>query len=63
MIRTVGRLGVFRVAGLVLWQLRYTLLAILVAVGLLIPVPDPTWLKLVHTVGTDFDECFAEVVG
>lgn len=40
MIRTVGRLGVFRVAGLVFWQLRYTLLAILVAVGLLIPVPD-----------------------
>jgi len=29
-----------RVAGLVFWQLRFTLLAILLTVGLLIPVPD-----------------------
>lgn len=40
MIRSVGRLGPLRVAGLVLWQLRFTLLAIIVAVGVLIPVPD-----------------------
>ena len=40
MIRTAGRLGTLRVIGLVLWQLRYTFLAIAVAVGLLIPVPD-----------------------
>ncbi len=40
MIRTVGRLGPLRVIGLVLWQLRYTFLAILVVVALLIPVPD-----------------------
>jgi len=39
-IRTVGRLGPFKVIGLVLWQLRYTFLAIAVVVGLLIPVPD-----------------------
>jgi len=39
-IRSVGRLGPLRVAGLVLWQLRFTLLAIIVAVGVLIPVPD-----------------------
>jgi putative membrane protein len=39
-IRTVGRLGPLRVIGLVLWQLRYTFLAIAVVVGLLIPVPD-----------------------
>ena len=41
-IRTVGRLGPLRVIGLVLWQLRYTLLAIAVVVVLLIPVPDAT---------------------
>ena len=40
MIRTVGRLGPVKVIGLVLWQLRYTFLAIAVVVGLLIPVPD-----------------------
>lgn len=40
MIRTVGRIGPFKVAGLVLWELRYTLLAILITVGLLLPVPD-----------------------
>jgi len=40
MIRTIGRLGPVRVVGLVLWQLRYTFLAIAVTVGLLLPVPD-----------------------
>lgn len=40
MIRTVGRLGTLRVIGLVLWQLRFTLLAILVTIGILLPVPD-----------------------
>jgi putative membrane protein len=40
MIRTVGRFGPVRVIGLVLWQLRYTFLAIAVVVGLLVPVPD-----------------------
>ena len=40
MIRTVGRLGPIKVTGLVLWQLRYTFLAIVVVVLLLIPVPD-----------------------
>ena len=33
MIRTVGRVGPLKVAGLVLWELRYTLLAILITVG------------------------------
>lgn len=40
MIRTAGRLGPIKVIGLVLWQLRYTFLAIIVVVALLIPVPD-----------------------
>jgi len=39
-IRTVGRLGPLRVIGLVLWQLRFTLLAIVVTIGVLLPVPD-----------------------
>ena len=42
MIRTVGRLGPLKVIGLVMWQLRYTFLAIAVVVGVLIPVPDAT---------------------
>jgi putative membrane protein len=42
MIRTVGRLGPVKVAGVVLWQLRYTFLAIFVVVVALIPVPDAT---------------------
>ncbi len=42
MIRTVGRLGPLKVAGLVLWQLRYTFVAIAVVVVLLLPVPDAT---------------------
>jgi putative membrane protein len=40
MIRTVGRLGPLRVTAVVLWQLRFTFLAIAIAIGLLIPVPD-----------------------
>jgi len=39
-IRSVGRLGPVRVVGLVLWQLRFTFLAIALAIGVLIPVPD-----------------------
>ena len=42
MIRSIGRLGPLKVAGLVIWELRYTLLAVAIAVGLLIPVPDPS---------------------
>ena len=41
-IRTVGRLGPFKVIGLVLWQLRYTFLAILVVDAVLLPIPDAT---------------------
>lgn len=40
MIRTVGRLGPLKVIALVGWQLRYTVLAVAVVVGLLLPVPD-----------------------
>lgn len=40
MLRPVGRLGAVKVAGLVLWQLRYDLLGIVIIAGLLIPVPD-----------------------
>jgi putative membrane protein len=39
-LRPVGRLGAVKVAGLVLWQLRYDLLGIVIIAGLLIPVPD-----------------------
>ena len=40
MIRSAGRLGSVRVLGLVLWQLRCDLLAVLIVAGLLVPVPD-----------------------
>ena len=40
MIRSVGPLGPAKVAGLVLWQLRYTLLAVAVVAVFLLPVPD-----------------------
>jgi putative membrane protein len=40
MIRSVGRLGPLRVVGLVMWQLRFTFLAIAVMIGVLVPVPD-----------------------
>lgn len=42
MIRSVGRLGPLRVFGLVFWELRGTLLAIAIVVGVLLPVPDAT---------------------
>lgn len=38
----MGRLGPLRVFGLVLWELRGTLLAIALVVGMLLPVPDAT---------------------
>jgi len=44
-IRPVGRLGAVKVAGLVLWQLRYDLLGMLIVAGLLIPVPDATQVQ------------------
>ena len=40
MIRSVGRFGPAKVSGLVLWKLRYTLLAVVVVAVALIPVPD-----------------------
>ena len=40
MIRSAGRLGAVRVLGVVLWQLRCDLLAVLIVAGLLVPVPD-----------------------
>lgn len=40
MIRSAGRVGGLKVTALVLWELRYTLLAIAVVAGLLMPVPD-----------------------
>jgi putative membrane protein len=39
-IRPVGRLGPLRVVGLVMWQLRFTFLAIAVMISVLLPVPD-----------------------
>ena len=33
MIRSIGRLGPLKVAGLVIWELRYTLLAVAIAVA------------------------------
>lgn len=42
MIRPVGRFGQVKVIGLVLWELRYTFLAIMVVDLLLLPVPDAT---------------------
>ena len=40
MIRNAGRVGGLKVIALVLWELRYTLLSIVVVAGLLMPVPD-----------------------
>ena len=45
MIRPVGRLGAVKVAGLVLWQLRYDFLGMLIVAGLLIPVPDASQVQ------------------
>lgn len=41
MIRAEGRFGTARASALVLWQLRYSLLAVVVVAGVLMPVPDP----------------------
>ena len=40
MIRSVGRLGPVKAAGLVAWQLRYDLLAVLVVAAIMVPIPD-----------------------
>lgn len=40
MIRSVGPAGPIKVAGLVGWQLRYNLIAVLVIAALLLPLPD-----------------------
>ena len=40
MIRNVGRLGPVKVVGLVMWELRYNLLAIVIVLALLAPFPD-----------------------
>jgi len=42
LIRNVGRLGPLRVFALVVWELRGTLIAIAIVVGVLLPVPDAT---------------------
>jgi ion channel-forming bestrophin family protein len=41
-IRSVGKLGPAKVAGIVVWRLRWDLLAILLVASLLVPVPDTT---------------------
>ena len=40
MIRSVGRVGPVKVAGLVLWQLKYDLLVMLLVAAALVPIPD-----------------------
>ena len=45
MIRSVGKLGPFKVVGLVWWRLRWDLVAIVVVAAALIPVPDPTQIE------------------
>jgi putative membrane protein len=40
MIRSVGRAGPVKVAALVLWQLRFDLVAILAIAALMVPIPD-----------------------
>jgi putative membrane protein len=40
MIRSVGHVGPLKVVGLVLWQLKYNLLAILIVAAILVPIPD-----------------------
>ncbi|MCB0931658.1 MAG: hypothetical protein KDB71_07130 [Mycobacterium sp.] len=42
MIRSAGRLGLAKASVVVLWQLRYTLLAVVIVSGALLPVPDST---------------------
>lgn len=40
MIRSVGRTGSLKVLGVVLWQLKYDVLAMLLVAALLVPIPD-----------------------
>ena len=40
MIRSVGAAGPVKVAGLVAWQLRWDLLAVLIIAALMLPIPD-----------------------
>ena len=40
MIRSAGRLGPVKAAGLVAWQLRYDLLTVLVVAAIMVPIPD-----------------------
>ena len=40
MIRSVGRTGPVKVTGLVLWQLRFNLLAMVAVAAVRVPIPD-----------------------
>ena len=50
MIRSVGKLGPLKVSGLVWWQMRWDLLAIVVVAAILIPIPDPTQIDYASAV-------------
>ncbi|EHB53772.1 hypothetical protein MycrhDRAFT_4235 [Mycolicibacterium rhodesiae JS60] len=50
MIRSVGKLGPLKVLGLVCWQMRWDLLAIIVVAAVLIPIPDPTQIDYASAV-------------
>lgn len=50
MIRSVGKLGPLKVSGLVCWQMRWDLLAIVVVAAALIPIPDPTQIDYASAV-------------
>ncbi|AKK28531.1 bestrophin family ion channel [Mycobacterium sp. EPa45] len=50
MIRSVGKLGPLKVSGLVCWQMRWDLLAIVVVAAILIPIPDPTQIDYASAV-------------
>jgi putative membrane protein len=49
-IRSVGKLGPLKVSWLVLWRLRWDLLAVLAVAAALIPVPDPTQIEYAASV-------------
>jgi putative membrane protein len=49
-IRSVGKLGPLKVSGLVCWQMRWDLLAIIVVAAVLIPIPDPTQIDYASAV-------------
>jgi len=49
-IRSVGKLGPLKVSGLVWWQMRWDLLAIVVVAAILIPIPDPTQIDYASAV-------------